>query len=80
MVSISCRTYNHEPYIKRTLEGFVNQKTNFRFEVIVHDDASTDNTQKIIKEFAERYPDIVYPIYQSENQFFCMMYLIQQLR
>ncbi len=43
------------------------QKTNFRFEAIVHDDASTDGSAAIIREYAERYPDIIKPIYEQEN-------------
>lgn len=69
MVSIRCITYNHEPYIRQCLEGFVMQKTNFRFEAIVHDDASTDGTATIIKEYAEKYPDIIKPIFETENQY-----------
>ncbi len=67
-VSIICNTYNQESYIRDALNSFVMQKTNFEFEVLVHDDASTDNTAKIIKEFEEKYPDIIKPIYQTENQ------------
>lgn len=69
MVTIQCITYNHEPYIRQALEGFVMQKTNFRFEAIVHDDASTDGTAAIIREYAELYPDIIKPIYETENQY-----------
>ena len=69
MVSIRCITYNHEPYIRQCLEGFVMQKTNFRFEAIVHDDASTDGTAAIIREYAEKYPDIIKPIFETENQY-----------
>ncbi len=69
MVSIICCTYNHEAFIKRALDGFVNQKTDFVFEAIIHDDASTDNTVMIIKEYAEKYPDIIKPIYEEVNQF-----------
>lgn len=69
MVSIRCITYNHEPYIREALEGFVNQKTNFRFEAIVHDDASTDGTAAIIREYAEKYPSIIKPIFETENQY-----------
>lgn len=69
MVSIRCITYNHEPYIRQCLEGFIMQKTNFRFEAIVHDDASTDGTAAIIKEYAEKYPDIIKPIFETENQY-----------
>ena len=69
MVTIRCLTYNHEPYIRQCLEGFVIQKTNFRYEAIVHDDASTDGTAAIIKEYAEKYPDIIKPIYETVNQY-----------
>lgn len=69
LVSVYCLTYNHENYIRDTLDGFVNQKTNFPFEVFVHDDASSDNTPVIIQEYATRYPDIIKPILQTENQY-----------
>lgn len=69
MVTIRCLAYNHEPYIRQCLEGFVMQKTNFRFEAIVHDDASTDGTATIIKEYAEKYPNIIKPILEVENQY-----------
>ena len=68
-VSIFCNTYNHGAFIRDALEGFVSQKTNFSFEVLVHDDASTDNTADIIREYEEKYPDIIKPIYQTENQY-----------
>ena len=69
LVSIRCLVYNHEPYLRQCLEGFVMQKTNFRFEAIVHDDASTDGSATIIREYAEKYPDIIKPIYETENQY-----------
>lgn len=69
MVSIQCLAYNHEPYIRQCLDGIVMQQTNFPFEAIVHDDASTDNTAKIIREYAEKYPDIIKPIVEKENQY-----------
>ena len=69
LVSIRCLVYNHEPYLRQCLEGFVMQKTNFRFEAIVHDDASTDGSAEIIREYAEKYPDIIKPIYETENQY-----------
>ena len=68
MVSIRCIAYNQEKFIRDTLEGFVMQKTNFRFEAIVHDDASTDGTANIIREYAAKYPDIIKPIIETENQ------------
>lgn len=69
MVTIRCVTYNHEPYIRQCLEGFVMQKTTFRFEAIVHDDASTDGTANIIREYAEKYPNVIKPIFETENQY-----------
>lgn len=68
-VSVICSTYNHEKYIRDALEGFVMQKTTFPFEVLVHDDASTDGTADIIREYERKYPDIIKPIYQTENQY-----------
>lgn len=69
LVSIKCTVYNHEPFLRDCLNGFVMQKTNFKFEAVVHDDASTDGSAAIIKEFAEKYPDIIKPIFEQENQF-----------
>ena len=69
LVTVCCLAYNHEKYISSTLEGFIRQKTTFRFKVIVHDDASTDNTRNIIKEYAEKYPDIFETILQDENRY-----------
>lgn len=69
LVSIRCLVYNHELYLRQCLDGFVMQKTNFPFEAIVHDDASTDGSAAIIREYAEKYPDIIKPIYETENQY-----------
>lgn len=69
LVSIHCLTYNHAPYIRECLDGFLMQKTNFSIEVLIHDDASTDGTADIIREYEAKYPDIIKPIYQTENQY-----------
>ena len=69
MVSICCVAYNHEKYVKKAIESILNQKTNFKFEVLVHDDASLDSTADIIREYEEKYPDIIKPIYQTVNQY-----------
>ena len=68
MVSIICNSYNHEKYISIALESFLMQRTTFEFEILVHDDASTDMTQEIITYFADLYPNIVKPILQKENK------------
>ena len=69
LVSIICPTYNHESFIREALDGFVMQKTNFPFEIIVHDDASTDSTAQIVKEYEVEYPHLFNNIYQTVNQF-----------
>lgn len=69
LVVIHCFVYNHEPYLRDCFEGFVMQKTNFRFVAIVHEDVSTDGSAAIIREYAEKYPDIFCPIYEKENQY-----------
>lgn len=69
LVSVCCITYNQENYIRDALDGFLKQKVNFNYEIIVHDDASTDNTPNIIKEYEKKYPNIIKPIYQNENQY-----------
>lgn len=68
MVTIRCITFNQASYIRDCLDGFVMQKTNFRFEAIVHDDASTDGNAEIIKVYGEKYPNIIKPILEKENQ------------
>lgn len=68
LVTIKCLVYNHEPYLRQCLDGFVMQKTNFKFVAIVHDDCSTDGSKSIIQEYEAKYPEIIKPIYEKENQ------------
>lgn len=67
LVSICCTTYNHSNFIKDSLVGFLIQETTFPFEIIIFDDASTDNTQKIIAEYIEKYPNLIRPFLQQDN-------------
>lgn len=66
-VSVVTITYNQQAYIRETLEGFVKQQTTFPFEVIVADDHSTDDTPKIIAEYAQAYPAIFKPVLRKKN-------------
>lgn len=68
-VSVSCITYNHEKYIEQAIQSFLMQKTDFKYEILIHDDASTDSTADIIKKYQQMYPDIIKPVLQSENQY-----------
>ena len=68
-VSVTCTTYNQKNYIARALDSFLAQRTDFPFEIIVHDDCSTDGTAEIVREYAEKYPDKIVPILQTENQY-----------
>ena len=69
LVSISCITFNHEPFIRDCLDSFLTQETDFPVEVLIHDDASTDQTPSVIREYEARYPHIIKPIYQVQNQY-----------
>ena len=69
MVSVQCLAYNHEKFIRQSLDGLVSQKTDFNYEVVIHDDASTDNTVSIIKEYEAKFPDIIKPIFEKENMY-----------
>ncbi len=69
LVSIICCAFNHGQYIRQCLEGFLIQKTDFAFEVLVHDDASSDDTAAIISDYEAKYPHIFKPVYQKQNQF-----------
>lgn len=68
LVSISCITYNHVLYIEQCLDGMLMQKTNFPFEILIHDDCSTDGTTEIVRKYENKYPNIVKPMYEKENQ------------
>ncbi len=69
LVSIVCLAYNHETYIAQAIESFLLQVTDFPFVVLIHDDASTDGTAKIIREYEQQHPHIIMAIYQKENQY-----------
>ncbi len=68
-VTVIVLCYNHELFLRDCLDGIVGQKTNFPVRAIVVDDASTDRTADIIREYSLRYPDIVKPVLFNENQF-----------
>lgn len=67
MVSITCISYNHEAYIEDAIKGFLLQQTDFAFEIIMFDDASTDITQNIILKYAKEYPTLIITMLQKEN-------------
>lgn len=67
MVSVICLAYNHEKYIEECLEGLVKQEVNFKYEVLINDDCSTDETAQIIRRYEEKYPEIIKATYQKQN-------------
>lgn len=69
MVSVFCMAYNHENYIRDTLEGFLMQKTSFKYEVLIHEDASTDGTAEILRDYEQHHPDIIKVVYEKENRY-----------
>lgn len=68
-VSILCTTFNQQEYVRDAIESFLIQETKYRFEIIIHDDASTDLTPEILMEYKERYPSIIKLITQCTNQY-----------
>ena len=68
-VSICCLAFNHEPFIRDTLEGFLDQRTTFPVEILIHDDASTDQTADIIRHYTNQYPHLIKPIFQTVNKY-----------
>jgi len=69
VVSITCVVFNHENFIEDTLDGFLSQNTNYSFEVLIHDDVSTDATVEIIERYRKKFPNIIKPLYQKVNQY-----------
>lgn len=69
LVSICVLTYNHEKYIRQALDSFLCQKTDFEYEIVIHDDASADATAEIIREYERKYPMLIRPMLQTENQY-----------
>ena len=66
-VSIICTVFNKEPWLKKTIDSFLAQKTEFLFEIILVDDASTDGSRKIIADYQASHPDLIRAFYQDEN-------------
>lgn len=69
LVSVSCRTYMHAPFIRDAIEGFLMQETTFPVEILIHDDASTDGTADIVREYEAKHPQLIKATYQVENQY-----------
>lgn len=69
LVSIICPTFNHGRYIEQAIQGFLAQETSFPFEIIIHDDASSDDTSEIIRRYQASFPDLIKPIFQTDNQY-----------
>ena len=67
LVSVICITYNHEPYLRRALDGVLMQKVNFSLQVIIAEDCSTDNSREIIDEYCHKYTGVFEVIYREKN-------------
>ena len=68
-VSICCTTFNHEEYIEDAINGFLLQETDFEYEILIHDDASQDQTVRILEEYRVKFPEKIQLILQTENKY-----------
>lgn len=69
MITFLCTTYNQQDYIADVIQGFLIQKTSFTYEILIHDDCSTDDTRKVIDSYKEKYPNLIKTTYQKQNQY-----------
>ncbi len=69
VVTIKCITYQHVNFIRDAIEGFLMQETTFPVEILIHDDASTDGTADIVREYQAKYPQLIRTVLQTENQY-----------
>ena len=67
-VSIICTVFNKEPWLKKTIDSFLAQQTEFAIEIILVDDASSDGSRSIIQDYHANYPNLIRAFYQDENQ------------
>ena len=67
LVGISMLCYNHGPFLRKCLDSILTQKVNFRYQVVIGEDCSTDNSREILKEYEEKYPDIFVMVYNEKN-------------
>lgn len=68
-ISIVCCVYNQAGYIEKTLDSLIAQKLKVPFEIVIHDDCSTDGTREIIEQYEKQYPELINPVYEEENQY-----------
>jgi glycosyltransferase involved in cell wall biosynthesis len=66
-VSVHMITYNHGPFIAKSIEGVLAQKTTFPIELVIGEDCSSDNTREIIFEFQKKYPSIIRMVTSEQN-------------
>lgn len=68
-ISCVCITFNQKSYIRDAINSFLAQETEYRFEIVIHDDASTDGTRDILLEYKNKYPSIIKLVLQDKNQY-----------
>lgn len=67
ILSVLVPTYNHENYIEKALDSIINQKTSYKYEVLVGEDLSPDNTRNILKKYEEQHPNKIIVFYRDVN-------------
>lgn len=69
LVSICTTTYNHIRYLESAIESFLMQECDFSYEILIHDDCSTDGTAELVQKLAAAHPDVIFPLYEEANQY-----------
>jgi glycosyltransferase involved in cell wall biosynthesis len=67
LVSVAMITFNHAPYISQAIEGILQQKTDFPFELVIGEDCSTDGTREIVFDYQKKYPEVIRVVTSDQN-------------
>ena len=68
-ITVIVMTYNQKDYIRESLDSILRQKINVDFNILIHDDCSSDGTSEIIDEYKKQYPDKIEVIHQKDRTY-----------
>ena len=68
MCTVLLITYKHSKTVARALDSILEQKSRYNYKIHAFDDGSDDGTQDVIRQYAQKYPNIIYPFFAEKNQ------------